>query len=379
MGGKARKTRGRKHRRAVTRRRRVMQRGGETKTYVDCTIEEIPFAEFRDCESICKKFRFIIDQEGNTYDYEAYHAFTTSQIPVIPLSAIKSFDDRVRSAFDQIVSHKITTVEYKERTELSKDRYKPISGATEETLKTLQDYGTTMSILPTGAAPAPYRAFTLASRAAGNELTTFFCEDTWATQFTTATMAYSLLQALYDDGLPGSSPSPRSLDACKAMARAFIGAQVATPGSQTGSEVENFHNIKFAPIPSTLDTYCKTRAPQTTRLPDDTRILVSAQREIRKLYDKQISDIVSLIKKVLYVTTDPSDPKSMFINLNEQFGTAPEGGLVLLESIIGEARKMIGEHYLAVERLYISALQKMGASRQGTVNSAPSPTLNTAL
>jgi hypothetical protein len=364
-----RKTRRHRASRYATRRRRMqrMQRGGEDTVYVKCTVEEIPFAEFRECESPsqCKKTEFVIDATGTMYDYDAYVTFQGNPTREIPMEARKEFGLRMESLFNTIMRNKIPTVPYKERTELSKDRYKAIEGASDETLNAFEDYHATMKELPTGSAPAPYRGFLLASRYAGNELSTYFCKDVWADQYVTATLAYSLLQALYDDGFAGGTPSPRSLDACKSMAKQFTGAQVAIPASQTGSDVENFRNIRFAPIPSALDSYCKTAAPQTTSLADDKRVLIGAQQELRKLYNAHIGAMVGIMKKVMFITTDPSRPGSMLFNLNERFMNDPAGGLAALEAIIGEARTLIGNHYFAVEKQYAGALLQVGRHRRG--------------
>jgi hypothetical protein len=366
-GGRLRKTRRRRGARRQTRRR-TLQRGGDLTSYVECTIEETPFAEFRTCESGCINKTFIIDKDGNTYDIDTYRVFQQSTTPLtISSGYILPFDERVKQlAFDRIMSHKATTVEFKERTELSKDRFKPLTGASEETFKSLQDYASTMLLLKTGSAPAPYRAFMLASRIAGEELTTFFCEDSWEGQYTTATISYSLLQALYDDGVAGTTPSPRSLDACKAAAQQFIGAQVAISGVQPGSVVENFHNIKFTTKPTELDAYCKTRAPQVTSSSADKRALIAGQRSIRELYDKHITDMVNIMKKVMYVTTDPSDPGSMNIHLNDVFNSDPAGGLVALERIITEARTLITTHFLLVEKAYVAAITRLSENRKGS-------------
>jgi hypothetical protein len=362
-GGYKRKTRAQRHRRRHVRKTRRM-RGG-AKDYVKCTLEEVPYGEYRVCEaeSICKKLVFIIDAEGNTYDYPAFEQFQSNASRAIPPP--KEFGERVKPIFDSILSQKITTVPYRERTELTKDRYKSISGATAETLATFKDYAATMEELETGSAPAPYRAFMLASRLAGPELTTSFCKDKWADQFTTATLAYSLLQALYDDGVAGTAPSPRAADACKAMAKQFTGAQVAIPAAQTGSDVDTFRNIKFSPIPSSLDTFCGEAYPQRTANPSDKSVLIATQRDLRKLYDAHIANMVGIMKKVLFLTSDPAVPGSILFNLNERFMNDPEGGMVALEKIIEEARTLIGNHYLAVEKKYVAALLQMARYRRG--------------
>jgi predicted metallo-beta-lactamase superfamily hydrolase len=71
------------------------------------------------------------------------------------------------------------------------------------------------------------------------------------------------------------------------------------------------------------------------------------------------------MKKVMFITTDPTMPGSMIFNLNERFMNDPEGGAVALEKIIQEARTLIGNHYLAVEKQYAGALQQIGRHRRG--------------
>lgn len=370
-GGRRRKTR-RDHamRRRKTLRRAPQRRafyGGAEASYVKCTIEEIPFGDFRTCEteSYCQKITFIIDAEGNTYDIDAYEQFQRDPTRQVATTR-KDFGRRVEEEiFSKILTHKISTEPFREQTELSKETYKMIKGASAETIEIFQKYNKSMKELETGAAPAPYRAFMLASRLAGPELTTTFCGDKWAGQFTTATLPYSLLQALYDDGIAGTGASPRAADACRAAAREFTGAQVATSGAASGADIDSFRNIKFAPIPSSLATLCAEQYPQKTSSTNDKAVLIATQRDLRVLYDKHISDMVSIIKKVLSLSTDPAVPGSILFNLDERFTADAEGGLASLEKIIEEARNIISRHYLEVEKKYNGALLQLGRYRRG--------------
>jgi hypothetical protein len=75
--------------------------------------------------------------------------------------------------------------------------------------------------------------------------------------------------------------------------------------------------------------------------------------------------MVGIMKKVLFLTSDPAVPGSILFNLNERFMNDPEGGMVALEKIIEEARTLIGNHYLAVEKKYVAALLQMARYRRG--------------
>jgi hypothetical protein len=361
-------------RRRLTRRR---QRGGADKvSYVKITLEEVPFYKFPDCENkgICKKLVFILDTNGNTYDILPYEEYQRNPMRPIPEAAKQDFIERINPLFESIREHRIMTEKVRERTELSKDKFLPLTGTREDTYKTLKEYNETLKALktgeaPTGAAPAPYRAFLLASRQAGGTLSTFFCEDSWASQYMIATISYSLLQALYDDGVAGTSATPRSLDACRAAAKAYIGAQVASPAAQTGAEVENFRNLRFAAVPTALVEFCKTSKPQRTEKKSEQEILIKAQQQIRELYDNHIRNIVAIMRKVLFVTSDPANPGKLILNLNEIFSKSPEGGLVVLERIIEEARNTIAKHFLEVEKIYVGALITLGRGYHGINNS----------
>lgn len=371
IGGRFKSRRSRMLRKKQTRRR--LQRGGNEKvSFVKVNIEEVIYSKYTDCEDRgrCERLEFILDNTGNTYDVASFEEFQRNPTRPIPESAKKEFIDRILMIFDKIKQHRIMTTEYRERTELSKEQFKPLTGATAETLKTLEDYRDTMPALKTGAAPAPYRAFMLASRMAGGALSTFFCQDEWSGQYVIATLSYSLLQALYDDGVAGTIASPRTLDACKAAAKAFIGAQVAAPAAQSGSDVENFRNLRFAATPTALAEFCKTSRPQRTEKQSEQEILIRAQRDIRELYDNHIRDIVSIMRKVIFVTTDPSSPGSLILNLNEIFSKSADGGLVVLERIIEEARNTIAKHYLEVEKKYVGALISIGRGYHGINDSA---------
>jgi hypothetical protein len=341
--------------------------GGEGAQYIECTVEEIIYGDFTSCDSpnSCTILKLVIDTNVNTYDFAQYEQFQRDPVREVPKSG---FNERVEPLFNSIVANLVPTVKYIQRTELSRDRFKKLTGASEETFTALEDYRDTMKALPTGSAPAPYRAFLLASRLAGKELTTAFCNDAWATQYVTATLAYSLLQALYDDGPAGSAPSPRSMDAVKAVAKAFTGAQVAVPAAQSGSDVETLNNIQFAPIPESLrKTFCASAYPQKTSLDDDRRVLIATQRELRALYDKHIADMVDIMKEVMSLrrTTDEKGIDRLFFALNDKFSSAPEGGVVVLEKIIEKARTLIAAHFLAVEKKYTAALLQLARFRRG--------------
>jgi hypothetical protein len=158
------------------------------------------------------------------------------------------------------------------------------------------------------------------------------------------------------------------VDAVKAVAKAFTGAQVAVPAAQSGSDVESLANIQFVPIPESLrKTFCATAYPQKTSLEDDKRVLIATQRELRGLYDKHISDMVEILKEVMSLrreTNEKGEDRIYFV-LNEKFSTAPEGGLVVLEQIIGKARTLIANHFLAVEKKYTGALLQLARFRRG--------------
>jgi hypothetical protein len=369
MGGRRTRShrRGQPLRRRETRRRIRKQLGGADTQYIRCIVTEATYGSFNECEnpSRCAETRFYIDTEGNMFDDKGFESYQQNPSSGIQVST-QEFGVRMEAFFPTILRHKIATVPFKEKTGLARDQFDKISGFSSETYTTLSEYRDTIKTLPTGAAPAPYRGFILASRLAGKDLETYFCKDIWAGNPVVGTVSYSLLQALYEDGTMGGTSTPRSLDACRAMANKFIGAQVAYDAAQTGSDVESLRNINFAPIPDALGAFCKTRSPQTTDAERDKVVLIGAQRAIRNLYDSHIADMVTIMKDIMYIRTNPADHKVMMFNLNDRFFEDPAGGLVALEKIIEKARVQIGNHFLEVEKLYAGALRQLGRHVRGT-------------
>ncbi len=350
--------------------RRGARRGGAGEKILKVSVKEFPYDLVKDCVVPgCLGIDFYMDSAGNTYSKEEYESFQVGRLDHIPVA--KAFSARVDELFTKLLVHAIATSLPRAKTELSKDRFKDIKGATLETYDALKDYSDTMDKLPTGSAPAPYRGFLLASRLSGADLTTMFCNDDWAGNFMTGTLAYSLLQALFDDSREGGAASPRSSESARTWAKDFVGAGVARSASASGSDVESFKNIRFADRPDALAPFCgEGTGPRTTNTEDDKKILIGAQRELRDLYDKHIADVVNIMRKVLLIRRDPSKAEEITLRLNEAFVKDPRGAVPVLEDIIVETRDLIARHYLAVEKVYYGALQNMAKGKRGFLPAA---------
>jgi hypothetical protein len=362
---------GTRRRRAARRRRtrRATQRGGAGTDFIEITVTELPIGGASCAGISCATVAFYSDKNGNTFAKSEFENFQTSVAAGKPPMAIPistPFGTRMEQIFASNSFRTAPTVLPTYQVEYSRDRYRPLAGASEETYKTFVRVKDDMKELEMGSAPAPYRAFLLASREDATSVYNLFCTDKWANQYATGILAYSMLQALYNDGADGK-PSSRNAEACRLAVKDFIGAGALLDASASGAAPESFDNVKFPSYAEQLAAYCKIPGggPRSTSRPDDKKILKDAHRALRELYDAHVAKVVEVMKKVMILRQGRLDRTDVRITLNEAFVTDPRGALPVLESLIVEMREIIRAHFLAVEKTYVGALQALIGSRRG--------------
>ena len=368
--------RGPKGRKATRKARK--QRGGEGEVFFLVTLKDSICSEAPECEIV----KFYMDSNGQTMDTETYRQFQARTMGGLPQTM--SFTDRVKPILEKSGVKKVPLeppAEYQtsvktEFTALFNMSLKTLGLDTYSTLSKVKD-----NVLKAteGASPAQYRAFLLASNIDSEDfLQTLFCNDRWATLRgsssdavsgrTTNVVSYALLNALYYDRQEGAMETLTASE-CASKVAEFIGAKTLASAAQPGSPVLTFENAKFLDIPPALKAFCEQinaakKGARRTRSTEDKAILMDAHRQLRELYDDQIKAVVEIIRKVM-IPKNAGYGNLPILVLSETFATDTRGAMVVLEEIVKEGRNLLANHYLAVEKVYRTALSKLKERVEG--------------
>lgn len=345
-----------------TRRRRARTVGGEyvapyqqqprlERQYFLITIRNLVQCESTTCEDI----QFVMDMNGKTYEKREYEDHYAGRGP-IPVQT--DFADRMKKYIGPTSSYpKVPLEEPKEEALRFGTTYAPLFKRESDTYTKFKSIKDAIEKKPEGVSPASYRAFLLASELDGKILNTLFCTDGWAEKRTTDTVAYSLLNALYVDRPEGTMESSTAAE-CAAMVSNFIGAKALAPYVKSGATTSSFDNAAFREVPRQLKEFCgkiSTSGKRGTSSAESQRVLMSAHKMLRDMYDEHLKACVDLIRKALSAkTTGYRQPP--YLELDNRFRDSERGAIAAMEELIAEARKLLSEHYLAVEKVYNGAL-----------------------
>jgi hypothetical protein len=210
----------------------------------------------------------------------------------------------------------------------------------------------------------------LASAIEADRLSTMFCTDMWADQRTTNTVAYSLLQSLYNNREEGDMDT-QAASVCAKSVSNFLGAKTMRSFVPVGGTPVNFDNIAFIRTPTEVSAFCKqveSSGERKTNVADHIKILTSAHKRLRDLYDGHLAAVVNVVKKMLYFTS-AGYRQAPNMHLDDKFVNDSRGALVALEEVIVEARDLITKHYFDVEQVYIGAINQIGRLAAGNAPS----------
>ena len=346
-GGRTRKT-----------RKNRKQQGGVSARYI------VNIRQIFDC-SDCKMLdKFILDSNGNTFDYDAFKA--AEQTGTLP--SPKIFAERLEKLLEK-EPIKYPNESAQESATDVKEEFSPIHERSAKTMERLTNVKGAIDRKAEGTAPSNYRAFLLASRLdQAGELSTLFCNDRWSKKRVTSSVAYSLLQSLYDD-LPGGGAESRSAAECAEMVAQFMGAKVAQTFTPLGATAPTrFDQIAFLETPSAmLKPFCAkvSQGVRTTRNPQHLSLLMNSHRQLRDLYDVHIKGCVELIRKMLSFAPSTGYRANPIVQLNSIFDKNEGGSQVALDGFIQEGRKLLANHFLATEKVYQGSLMKLSQSMVG--------------
>lgn len=303
---------------------------------------------------------FLMNQKGNTYDYKDYVDGTG-----IPQS--KSFVDRIQAVLDRQAEFVPTEVPTTIQKEAGTPTFSPISKIEEPTLNRFKSIRT--AILG-GSAPSNDRAFLLAStlgvspNGTRQTLKTMVCDDKIQGLPLTSSVAYSLLQSLYED-LPTGDSDFNSAAECSAVVQRFVSeglVELGTPGSAIPTKL---NHLKFKTQSKTLaSSICATQTapgPRSLEIEDLKQAFMTAYIMLRDLYDTHVQRVIELLQKLVNFGTGGSSE----IALEKLFVEHPAGAQVALNSMIHQARTLLSEHYIQVESVYQGVLRNLEKVQKG--------------
>ncbi len=352
-------------RRRKTRRMSRKQRGGAKMYRIT----------LKDCLTGCTNVVdvFYMDDQGTVIDKEQFENYTKGRMAGVVRT--QAFANYVSSVLDRVT--KVNTIVPVEKAMIQGALFEPLNKMDADTYTYFTNIFNEIYRSNEGSSPAQYRAYLLASAidAEGN-LKTMYCSDKWNGKRSTEVVAYSLLNSLYFDRL-GESMETTTRNECIATVNGFMGSErVLTfygDATKTASDMQSFKDTRFAKLPTQLDAFCLKHTnigERQTHIGDVKLILTGAHGSLRDLYDAHLQSIVK------FILTKVITPKSRGFSvapewqLNPAFVTDARGTKIVLEGLIKEARTMLASHYLAVEKIYRGALDKIKGFAEGVSVSA---------
>ena len=204
--------------------------------------------------------------------------------------------------------------------------------------------------------PAIYRAFLISSGTVEDRVDTMICTDAWRGVMTSA-IPYALLQSLYYDE-NGGTKSAVATDELREVAAGFLKSDIARPYVQNSAVTPTeFSQLAFIEPKTVVPAFCGniTSGVRSTNIPAQKDILTKAHQDLRNLYDVHLENVVKFIRKVMSLK-EGGWQKRHIIRLNPIFVTSEKGAQAALDGFIAEGRKLISDHYLAVETIYKKAI-----------------------
>ena len=322
---------------------------------------------------------FYVNALGDTYERNVVYYSPASREPVpkpVP------FITRISELFQNASSFaKFETKKKEVVVEAQKEAFaglqtkdRPLAIKAIEQLK--KDF-TELNKEKVGTAPAPYRAFLLASEPVGSTgILHMLCRDEWRNQWVTSVMTYSLFQGLYND-TPDGKMSPRNAEECRKMMKLFSQTGAMKESAPSGELATSFANMRFADLPDVFKaSICaQTSSDSPTReesIPGDMAILRKAHHDIRMAYEAYIDKLIPFTMSVVRVIRETKNGTQTFsFRLDSAFLTTEGTSLTYLENKIAEARMLIGSHLLSVETIYADTIKALELSKKGILTTAP--------
>ena len=349
-----------RRRRTVARRRKTRKQSGGTTDLGNLYTVELRLYSKNNASA--NPIVLYLRRDGMvTEDYQTYTQFNQKMI-----SLFQQYEGQ---------AEKVALVNPTER---------PLSGIYGTIYENFDSYQKTLKTIPEKiksevGAPAFYRAFLLATRQDQNRIYTLLCKNMWNNEkkFTDA-VPYALLQALYKNVKGDQTTVDAEL---KKKIALFISEAVT---EETDSEkLTGFDKISFKTMPKELNAFCKT-SEITADIPvydvKQIAVLKNAHKILRGEFDKHVEASMLLLRKAIKLEdtgkVDSAGFKDFNIRLESMFFKDAAGSLKVIEGLIAEARELIANHYLKIEKIYVDAVNVTG--RLIAASSAATSTATTA-
>ncbi len=324
----------------------------------------------KDCLTGCNNVVdvFYMDDQGTVMDKEQFEIYSKSRMPGVMRT--HTFANYVSNVLDR--NTKVPTIVPTEKDVVQSALFEPLNKMDADTYTYFTNAFNEIFHSNEGSSPAQYRAYLLASAldAEGN-LKTMYCSDKWAGKRSTNVVAYSLLNSLYFDRLDESMET-NTRNECVTTVNGFMGGdRVLTlygDATKTASDMQSFKDTKFVILPNQLISFCsqhKNAGVRQTGIGDVKVVLTNAHGALRDLYDAHLQSVAKFIVTKVIMPKSRGFSVAPEWQLNPAFVTDARGTKIVLESLIKEARTMIASHYLAVEKIYRGALEKIKGFVEG--------------
>lgn len=222
-----------------------------------------------------------------------------------------------------------------------------------------------------GTSLAVYRAYTLASGYANNELQTYICHDRWGTSNIKLTDLpfFALFEQLYNDH-KGEQMEPDTREKYISFINKL--SAYGTVENTNDSEEPSMQTLQFRDL--TKDTnLCKASLSGFNTIKDASAI--SGVFGEYAVITKEYTDLIEYITKIMDKVFDYKlFLKEDRIKLRPIFVTDPRGAQKVLTEIIEEARAILEEHILAVEDSYMKGVAILTGTTVETLLKSSPPT-----
>ena len=318
---------------------------------------------------------FLVNALGDTYENTA--SFATTGQTAVPVAI--PIQTRLGNLFKEAglgthTTQKLEEVDTKDRERKeekfmglqAKDRALAIS-----TISSIKGEFDKVNKDETGTAPAPYRAFLLASEPVGSGVFHMLCNDAWRGKWVTNVLVYSLFQSLFNDEEDGKM-SPRTAEECRKMMKAFTQTEAMRESVVPGATASSFSNLRFADLSDVFkSSVCAQTGSESPKreesVPGDVAILRKAHNDLRLAYEAYIDKVIPFTMSIVKVVRALKDgvQQEVTFKLDPAFFTTEGTSLAFLEKKIAEARVLIGSHLLTVEKIYFEAMKALELSKKG--------------
>jgi len=285
----------------------------------------------------------------------SYEARLTEEgfiVPYNPSTAPEKFEDVIQRMTEQVGKRGATGAD---KATASTSAMLPLLVKGDNTWEKLSILSKTMNITPQGPSLAAYRAYLLVNEATSSSVTAGFCKDVYVGKRITDIPTWATLNSLYFDGHEMGTEEARSKNKSE-WQQDMLGVPKKTGYAPDGVPT-SFEGYTFQSLATSPD-----EKPLCAEISDKTgmALLKKAHAKLRVLYDNHIQWVAGFMMRFVDLST--IDGKKV-IRFNDNFMSPKPNQTVqdTIEQYIRVARKMLLNHYVAVENVYSEAVANLRA------------------